>query len=62
MMDLKDRKIKEMREIIKVKNGEIKDLVEEVKSFNDKLKNSPLKEELKANGKKADAKIQQQGA
>ena len=62
MMDLKDRKLKEMRDIIKVKNGEIKDLVEEVKSFNDKLKNSPLKEELKANSKKADAKIQQQVA
>ena len=62
MMDMKDRKLKELREIIKVKNVEIKDLVDEAKSFNDKLKNSPLKEELKANSKKADSKIQQQAA
>ena len=59
-MDMKDRKLKELRDIIRVKNGEIKELVEEAKSITDKVKNSPLKEELKANGKKADNKIKQQ--
>ena len=59
-LDAKDRVIKEMREIIKIKNGEIDDLVKEAKEFNDKLKRSPLKEELKANSLKAEVKIRQQ--
>ena len=58
-LDAKDRQMKEMREILRMKNEEIKDLVEEAKNFNEKLKKSPLKEELKANSKKAEAKIQQ---
>lgn len=59
-MDAKDRVIKELREVVKLKNGEINDLVKEVKDFNDRLKNSPLKEELKANSRKAEWKIKQQ--
>ena len=59
-MDAKDRVVKELREVVKLKNGEINDLVKEVEGFNVRLKRSPLKEELKANSLKAEWKIKQQ--
>ena len=59
-LDAKDRVIKDMREVIKIKNGEINDLEKEAKEFNMRLKKSPLKEELKRNSLKAEAKIRQQ--
>ena len=59
-IDGADRVVREMREVIKLKNAEIQDLVKDAKEFNDRLKKSPLKEELKANTLKAENKIKQQ--
>ena len=59
-LDAKDRLIKEKREVIKIKDEEIQDLEREAQEFNNRLKISPLKETLKANGIKAERKIKEQ--